>query len=135
MLIYGTQNGLSTVLWTCAHVELLSALPHSRRQRNQHDVFSDLTHNTCVCLQEAHPNDCGVLAVRFRIKASVAQDPAQAEIECAAVHYSKSMGIGWCSRACPLPECQVLRQQLSEAGEQRLVCTGCFASCGLPGYQ
>ncbi|KAL3159343.1 hypothetical protein ABBQ32_011294 [Trebouxia sp. C0010 RCD-2024] len=86
-------------------------------------------------MQEAHPNDCGVLAVRFCIKGRAGQVPAQAEIECAAVHYSNSMGIGWCSQACTSPECQVLRQQISDAGDQRLVCTGCFARCDLPGYQ
>lgn len=103
-------------------------------REGQTELFPALSYS-CVWLQEAHPNDCGVLAVRFCIKGRMGQVPAQAEIECTAVHYSKSMGIGWCSQACTSPECQVLRQELSDAGDQRLVCTGCFARCDLPGYQ
>lgn len=87
-----------------------------------------------VWLQEARPNDCGVLAVRFCIKGEMGQELVQAEIECAAVHCSKSMGIAWSSHAFPLPECQILRQQHLEASDQQLVYTGCFSSCDLPNY-
>lgn len=134
--LWELRTGSRPMLWTCmlcicclrCHIDAYGC------DRSKLSCFL-FCHISCVWLQEAHPNDCGVLAVRFCIKGRAGQVPAQAEIECAAVHYSNSMGIGWCSQACTSPECQVLRQQISDAGDQRLVCTGCFARCDLPGYQ
>lgn len=84
------------------------------------------------CLQEAAPNDCGVLALRLLIEPAPSPAAAQATVECAALHYSKSMGIAWSSPSSPIPQCQILRQQPSDATRQQMVCAGCFTTFTLP---
>ena len=86
-------------------------------------------------LQEAAPNDCGVLALRLLIEPAPSQATAQAKVECAALHCSRSMGIAWSSQSCQIPQCQILRQQPSDATRQQMVCAGCITTFTLPQQQ
>lgn len=83
-------------------------------------------------MQEAAPNDCGVLALRLLIEPAPSPAAAQATVECAALHYSKSMGIAWSSPSSPIPQCQISRQQPSDATRQQMVCAGYFTTFTLP---
>ncbi|DBA75704.1 TPA: hypothetical protein ACH3X2_009016 [Trebouxia sp. C0005] len=77
-------------------------------------------------MQEAQPNNCGVLAVRVTFDSA---SPGQVSTECSAVHCSRSMGLAWSAlHGTAAPHCQILRQSDTHAiGQQaQLVATGCF---------
>lgn len=77
-----------------------------------------------VVLQESIPNDCGVLAVRVVVNGD--STCKQVRVECAAVHYSRSMGVAWADfRNMAKPESHMLRQAVKPSqGSQRLSCVG-----------
>ncbi|DBA94066.1 TPA: hypothetical protein ACH3X1_001714 [Trebouxia sp. C0004] len=77
-------------------------------------------------MQEAQPNDCGVLAVRVTFNPAA---PGLVSIECSAVHCSRSMGLAWSAlHSIAAPQCQILRQSnaITLGKQAQSVATGCF---------